>query len=188
MASIEPMVFNTKLIVLQGLTNPWLSLVAAGVGLFVGARRRRRGRHATSSRAGAAVEQPVSSLEDLQVVLERSRAAPGVVNSGRSHCLPGEPSQRIGVGWSRGFLRVWIVLSILWVSVIGFVSYIDCGKILPWDPYRYSENPFLCLYPFGFDRRLAWMLFPPLALLCAGIAVDWCCRGFRRDSPPTNSN
>jgi hypothetical protein len=70
------------------------------------------------------------------------------------------------IRWRRGFFRVWVVLSVLW---IGFVIVLTLQTFLP------EPTP-----PAKGDSAVQRAITPPLALGAIGFAFTWIIRGFRR--------
>lgn len=81
------------------------------------------------------------------------------------------------MNWPRGFLRLWIALSVLWIGAfagVSFWNYAECLAVRP-------ELPF-CLQNIGVPSLANWafILGWPLAALLAGFIIQWIVRGFRR--------
>jgi hypothetical protein len=81
------------------------------------------------------------------------------------------------VDWKRGFFRLWVVGSLGWVAIEAYRLYFDCG-FLSWSRVLCFDD----LGPIEIDRRLAWILLPPLLPLVAGLAMFWSISGFKSKS------
>jgi len=70
------------------------------------------------------------------------------------------------INWSKGFWRLWLVASIMWIVGVGWIAW-------PW----YSWN----------ERAIGWWLtytFVPTALtLIVGASLAWALRGFLQKRP-----
>jgi hypothetical protein len=78
---------------------------------------------------------------------------------------------KANLDWSRGLLRVWVVLSALWVAVIA------CGYLF----LVIRGEPRSSLQDMPASVIGATALVPPLLALAFGMAGVWVARGFRRD-------
>jgi|SRR5580704_3374781 hypothetical protein len=96
--------------------------------------------------------------------------------------------------WYCGFSRLWLLLTLLWVALVGTFSCIDVW--VPWheNPYNwplvgpgissggggYAIEFTRAYAPLVLDPGLhnyAWIaIVPPLGLLCLGRAVGWYAR------------
>jgi hypothetical protein len=99
------------------------------------------------------------------------------------------------VAWSRGFFRLWIVASILWVTLIAAVAMRDdsipsvrksCDLLLSFKNDTTGQplgtaHVAQCEAVWRAERlRLAAIaLGPPGTLLILGLAISWIVRGFR---------
>lgn len=84
------------------------------------------------------------------------------------------------MNWTKGFFRVWIVGSLLWILLIGWVmgvpawQSIGCPDAGPWCQYGQQS-------PAEAFRELAiTALGFPLAVLAIGSALTWALKGFRK--------
>ena len=91
----------------------------------------------------------------------------------------------------RGMLRLWTVLSIIWIIAVGvhacsvWPEHADWGtayRALAWSDWlteremRLSQlEARLVIWP-----HLEWALGPPVVVLIAGIALGWAAAGFRK--------
>jgi hypothetical protein len=83
------------------------------------------------------------------------------------------------MNYSRGFWRLWIIMSVCWISRQAWILFPGL-----WSIYKDPRASFLAIHPDGLvlDERLyaaAWMLLPPLLLLLLGIAAAWVASGFK---------
>jgi hypothetical protein len=72
--------------------------------------------------------------------------------------------------WSRGLLRLWVVLSALWVAVVA------CGNlflVIGGEPRSSFQD-----MPVPVIGAIAFV--PPVLALAFGMAGGWIARGFRR--------
>ena len=67
---------------------------------------------------------------------------------------------------ARGLLRLWLVLSVLWVAVVAYVT---------WSIAWRSADP----AAFVLAEALPLALVPPVFVLALGAALVWAFRGFR---------
>ena len=98
---------------------------------------------------------------------------------------------------ARGMLRLWLVLSVLWIGSIGAVTWLyfpvedASGKATGCAP---SIPPDICAELMKDDppivrvmrsEHLWWgvsfALIPPMFLLALGASLGWAFRGFRRE-------
>jgi hypothetical protein len=83
--------------------------------------------------------------------------------------------------FARGFLRLWLVLSVLWIVAIGTVA---VSSLPPPDPPRGAIISDLQLELLG-SRKIAIQtaikiaIIPPVLVLVFGSALGWAIRGFR---------
>lgn len=105
------------------------------------------------------------------------------------------------MNWSRGLLRLWIVLALVWFCVAGIAATFiwsgdaparesaaqwvqheaECGtaeapKSGPWCDFLPARDR---LYPIPKATYLAVLGAPPLVLFLLGWLVLWAARGFR---------
>jgi hypothetical protein len=73
--------------------------------------------------------------------------------------------------WSRGLLRLWVVLSALWVAVVA------CGNLF----LVIRGEPRSLLQDMPVPVIVAIAFVPPVLALAFGMAGLWIARGFRRD-------
>jgi hypothetical protein len=106
------------------------------------------------------------------------------------------------MNWTRGLIRLWLVVSILWISVVGWLAYL--GGVVPriaaakqqacfearkadprlgnvFDCFDGGGSPFADLVPWSNDIFTygGWAFIPPLVLLFIGILIKWVMAGFR---------
>jgi hypothetical protein len=79
------------------------------------------------------------------------------------------------MNWQRGLLRVWVVLSLLWIAY---------GVVQAWTPLGcwtgFSAGPW-CRYVYAQPATLAAIILgPPIVLWMAGAIVIWVLRGFSK--------
>jgi hypothetical protein len=103
------------------------------------------------------------------------------------------------MNWTRGLLRLWLVLSILWICAAGLAAIFvwnsdarlrasaaqlaereaECGPDAPnrgpWCNYADVERA----YPAPFLVYTSFVLGPPIALFVLGWTGLWVARGFR---------
>lgn len=108
------------------------------------------------------------------------------------------------MAWGRGLLRLWVVLSVIWIGLIAAVTVIPpliptqrerdrthqeiiaCEAMLP-----EGKNPFDCYDPIAevispsFEPEnwigvIQFAAIPPLLLLALGWAIVWTVAGFLR--------
>ena len=96
------------------------------------------------------------------------------------------------MNWRRGFFRLWIVLSLLWVAGAShYYQLIEhgCGPIKGGEQYGWYCNS--GWYPVDdnvgyeivpFDEALAWTIGPPVGVLLLGFLMFRISRGIRRAS------
>lgn len=89
---------------------------------------------------------------------------------------------------SRGFVRLWIVLSMAWAAGASYYYQVaTCGPTMGqeqfgwfcpsgWQPI--DENVGYDIVPV--DEVLAWMIGPPVSVLLLGLLMFWIRRGLRR--------
>lgn len=74
--------------------------------------------------------------------------------------------------WDRGLFRLWIILALAWVTIVGAIllrDYVDCiGQVVC----------FADLIPPPPLARLAIIVLPPAALFAVGAVLRWVVRGF----------
>ncbi len=92
--------------------------------------------------------------------------------------------------WRRGILRLWIVLTAVWISLTAWLAYqnvivprqiaasetvcsvaahrcdINFNDLIPWQPEA--------------ERYIAWAILPPLGLMAFGLVAAWIVTGFVR--------
>jgi hypothetical protein len=86
---------------------------------------------------------------------------------------------------TKGFIRLWIVLSTCWISFFGYNSFsklalskngfFDPNKFIAEDPHPYSLLPDWN----GFISFSELVLFPPIFFLLIGAIMTWVINGFR---------
>jgi hypothetical protein len=111
-----------------------------------------------------------------------------------------ERGTNMNVRWGRGFFRIWLVLSVLWIAGAVWVETRPLSPGLLPTPQAECEAAearsgvktpdCVAAMEFVFDaarrqqktdaEKMAWVLVPPVLLLLAGAAVAWAVRGFRR--------
>lgn len=106
------------------------------------------------------------------------------------------------MNWTRGLVRLWLVASILWAALVGWIAYesavvprlaaanqescfqsrkADSTLGNPFDCFDSGGMSFADLVPRSTDivTYSAWVLIPPLALLFLGFMIKWVLAGFR---------
>ena len=101
--------------------------------------------------------------------------------------------------WQRGFTRIWIVFSVVWICVSLFFALTDrsipsltkgCHVIADFEPpfsaERLPAEIASCESVWERERlELAkWTFIPPIALFIIGALLAWILRGFRRAQSP----
>ena len=111
------------------------------------------------------------------------------------------------MNWRRGLVRVWVVLSAVWVLASGgyelnrWVAYSnevrrmspECVVATPPSPWCSDWTQFAPYNPYdkfidGFPRRpdifigVGLIVLPPFVLLVCGVVLGWVGSGFRRNS------
>jgi hypothetical protein len=100
------------------------------------------------------------------------------------------------VSWRRGFFRLWLVSSLLWVSLLAWIGYQRFVQLSCFDARKATPslgNPYECLPSTGypdFDYLLpntatvidfvAMALAPTVCVLIAGLIAAWIAAGFGR--------
>jgi hypothetical protein len=84
------------------------------------------------------------------------------------------------MNYRRGFIRLWVVLSLAWIAVIWSTQ--DWWRIELSCMYRYGP---WCDYGAVKDWRdgLEYLWGPPAFVLIFGAALGWIVTGFRRRDP-----
>ena len=108
------------------------------------------------------------------------------------------------MNWRRGLLRLWVVVSLCWLGVVGVAAYfaesnldvtercIERQKAKRADIAKCTDSGESRVNFFLLDvgpptlgelaRKWGWAaLLPPIGLLLAGLAVTWIVTGFARD-------
>lgn len=93
---------------------------------------------------------------------------------------------------ARGFFRLWVVLSVLWVGTIGTITWqnlLDSRQVKlvssddpPWDqppPGSVEKTTLTRSENIRHGAELA--VLPPLIVLAIGTAFGWTFRGFAKD-------
>jgi hypothetical protein len=112
------------------------------------------------------------------------------------------------MNWSRGFLRLWLISSVLWISWVAWFAYE--GAMVPRLIAAKQEsclrarkadsslgNPFDCFHGgMSFADLIPWstdiinygaLAFSPVvALLFIGLAIKWIAAGFRASKGRSN--
>ena len=100
------------------------------------------------------------------------------------------------MNWRSGLFRLWLVLSVLWVLVVGYIKWADTGTVYATtktgEPVFAVPTEFLQLFdvstPGSEEWRPHWprrvfamgvIVAPPFALLALGHILGWIGRGFR---------
>jgi hypothetical protein len=83
------------------------------------------------------------------------------------------------MNWQRGLLRLWLVLSVIWIIVVGWSENVRCafGALSVWwgchgygrDPYAWESAWPTHVVVFGV----------PLAILVIGACLFWAMNGFK---------
>jgi hypothetical protein len=106
----------------------------------------------------------------------------------------GDPMKAEGVSmnWGRGFFRVWVVVSVLWIGGVGVVEGpAFLHEVFPSPPQFKLASEEQYKLPSERDAVESVGVIPfvlhvvslPLALLVAGLTVGWVGRGFRAKGP-----
>jgi hypothetical protein len=83
---------------------------------------------------------------------------------------------------ARGFLRLWLVISVLWIGAVGTVAILS---LPPPDPplqgttFSASEFAAFGARKSAIQTAAEIALIPPVLLLMIGSALGWAIRGFR---------
>jgi hypothetical protein len=86
--------------------------------------------------------------------------------------------------WNRGFYRLWIAFSVLWIGLYGVV-YAGLFGYMAFDWLVNGKLPQdLSLVPAigSLAGAVAWTVLPPFVLLWIGRGVRWIVMGFRKQS------
>jgi hypothetical protein len=100
----------------------------------------------------------------------------------------------VEVNWKRGFLRLWVIVSLLWLVVVTGFAFLAASKqeerIRQSAPAEIAECEF-CEFP-AVEYETVWRMPPwwvlvvaagvPLLLLAVGVAGYWVARGFKRSN------
>ena len=98
------------------------------------------------------------------------------------------------MNWRRGLFRLWLVLSLCWIVLVGVHNWNDLSSremtsdLTKWSNEaleKASRGEALSVsdYPPDWPRRLAaggYIIGPPFAALLLGYVLIWVGRGFRR--------
>jgi hypothetical protein len=93
---------------------------------------------------------------------------------------------RCNMNTRRGLLRLWLVLSILWLAAVSIHAYSEGypppppGSILVPRPGDLGEVEVWGRAVLIDEQLVAWAFGPPLAVLIIGAALAWVVAGFRR--------
>jgi hypothetical protein len=92
---------------------------------------------------------------------------------------------------ARGLLRLWLVLSVLWIGGVGVVTWPQVPIFDRSMPFSFEEAPRFPV-PADYDPfskssyLIAWArddapvaLIPPLLVLAIGSALGWAIKGFK---------
>jgi hypothetical protein len=71
------------------------------------------------------------------------------------------------MNWNRGFFRVWLVLSLAWIGLIGLTGFL-------WGAAGLLGGK------AGAADLLGTMVVPPVGLFVVGYAILWALAGFRK--------
>lgn len=95
------------------------------------------------------------------------------------------------MNWGRGFFRVWVVVSVLWIGGVGVVegpAFLQ--EVFPPPPqYKLPSEQFKlpseedAVKSVGVTPFVLHLVSLPLALLLAGLIVGWVGRGFGAKGP-----
>jgi hypothetical protein len=103
------------------------------------------------------------------------------------------------MSWRRGLLRLWLLVSALWVGVVAWIAYYsavvprqtaatcfaareaDRNLGNPFDCFDLA-SPFADLIPVSSDiiKYGTWAFAPVVATLVLGLSIAWVLAGFRR--------
>jgi hypothetical protein len=78
------------------------------------------------------------------------------------------------LNWSRGFLRLWLLVSAAWI--MGWAIHVILSVLA--QSFKTAEE-YLAIPVIFFG--------PPIALLLCGLATAWAIRGFKLDEKPEQS-
>ena len=85
----------------------------------------------------------------------------------------------VSMNWQRGLLRLWLVLSVVWIVFVGWATNVKCafGPVsVSWGCHGYGRDP--------YAWESAWPILVevfgiPLAVLVIGAGLVWAMRGFK---------
>jgi hypothetical protein len=75
------------------------------------------------------------------------------------------------MSWSRGFLRAWFALSVVWFAATAAFAYAEIQRA----PRLASDEIFIHV-------AVAFAALPSVGLFLLGLATAWIIKGFRRTS------
>jgi hypothetical protein len=78
--------------------------------------------------------------------------------------------------WGCGLFRLWVVLSVVWVLLVGVV--ID----LEWLERRTLRPDTLSFDAYDLAEVAIFAIVPPAGVLALGAALFWAARGFKKES------
>ena len=107
------------------------------------------------------------------------------------------------MSWRRGLLRLWLLVSVLWIGVVGWIAYygavvprqaaaaqvacfearkVDSTLGNPFDCFDGASSKFADLVPWSSDimKYGTWAIAPVFATLLLGLSIAWVLAGFRR--------
>ncbi len=102
--------------------------------------------------------------------------------------------------WRRGFLRLWVVFSVLWIGGMVWMLLADdripslsnsCSELLNFkvdEPGEYLTEPDVEACEASWRKKwlaLINILLVPFVLLAIGLTIGWIVRGFRGKAPTT---
>ena len=104
------------------------------------------------------------------------------------------------MNYRRGLLRLWLLASVLWIALVGWLYVSEITIALQSSPVvaeakppgaassmTKEDNPFLSMKRSRYDKKPESMLpgiaraafLPPLLLLALGVMFGWALRGFK---------
>jgi len=94
------------------------------------------------------------------------------------------------MNWRRGFLRLWIVFTAVWIVLIAGLAYqnvvvprqIAASQTACVAAHQCDINFDLIPWQTEAERYLAWAILPPLGLVALWFVASWIVAGFVRAS------
>lgn len=86
------------------------------------------------------------------------------------------------MNWRRGFLRLWAVASVLWISLVSWIGYesVIAPRMSAAHLGVSGAHMFDDLIPLSAHSEYIWVAFLPVAIaLFLGLMASWIIGGFR---------